>query len=376
MPVSDLTALASPTLSKSLKELSFWRISATDFSPVAACRSLEVFESPDTAFSDLEVLRGLKLRRLRLNSTKVTDISPLAGMPLEVLLLTYTPVRDLSPLLECPTLKSLVLPNKSADVAVLRQLPALVNLGTEEQAGDKVERAEDFWKRYEEPEWLKSLRGTGVRVDSSKLANGTWDLRFSDPVFSDLTLLKGAPVSRLNLSKTAVTDLSLLSSLALEQLDIRENRISDLSPLRTAPLCDSLKELLLWKTNVTDFSPVAACKNLEVFDASDTALDSLDVVRDRKLRVLRIGRTKVSDISALAGMPLEEVYLGGSSVTDLGPLLKCQTLKSLVLPAKALNVAALRSLPALVALSYESVSGGAPKLKAAQFWKDYDSKQK
>ena len=64
-------------------------------------------------------------------------------------------------------------------------------------------------------------------------------------------------------------------------------------------------------------------------------LAPLDV---KQLKTLRIGQTKVRDLSALRGIPLEILLLDETEVTDLSPLLDCPTLNEVTLPAKAPNV--------------------------------------
>lgn len=47
----------------------------------------------------------------------------------------------------------------------------------------------------------------------------------------------------------------------------------------------SLLSVHLWKSPVEDFSPLAACTNLDYLDVPGTKLADLEVVRGRKLRV-------------------------------------------------------------------------------------------
>ena len=135
-------------------------------------------------------------------------------------------------------------------------------------------------------------------------------------------------------------------------------------------LRDALRAIHLWKAQVADFSPIAGCAGLEIFDASDTALSDLSVLKGLKLRTLMIARTPVADIAAVAGMPLEQVHLAGTKVTDISPLLKCPTLANVVLPLGARDVESLRSLPKLAHISFTAISGGNPDKTAEEFWAD------
>jgi tetratricopeptide (TPR) repeat protein len=86
------------------------------------------------------------------------------------------------------------------------------------------------------------------------------------------------------------------------------------------------------------------------------------------LRVALLSTTKITNISALAGMPLEQVDLMGTDVSDIRPLLKCPMLRELVLPDTATNVGALHSLPNLAKLSYDEIFGGTPTKTVTEFW--------
>jgi hypothetical protein len=86
-----------------------------------------------------------------------------------------------------------------------------------------------------------------------------------------------------------------------------------------------------------------------------------------KLHALVVGRTAVSDLTILVGMPLEGIYLAETKVTDLSPLLKCPTLKSIILPPDARDVSSLRALPKLERISYTGANTNAD-MTAEQFW--------
>jgi Leucine-rich repeat (LRR) protein len=66
-------------------------------------------------------------------------------------------------------------------------------------------------------------------------------------------------------------------------------------------------------------------------------------------------------------MPLETVDLSETKITDIAPLLKCPTLKSIILPKDARDVTSLRALANLERISY-SGTDTTPDLTADQFW--------
>jgi hypothetical protein len=82
-------------------------------------------------------------------------------------------------------------------------------------------------------------------------------------------------------------------------------------------------------------------------------------------------------------MPLKELRLERTSVSDLRPLLSCPTLERLILPPGAKDVGQLHALKKLVRLS-ERYDGndegppydrGGPAQTAEDFWKEYDAKK-
>jgi hypothetical protein len=230
---------------------------------------------------------------------------------------------------------------------------------------------ENFWKAWDmEQAIIAPLRKGGFKFNLSQLPDGNYSLDVSAQPLRDISFLKDLPIEELILFNTSVSDLRPVTNLPLTHLDIRMTKVTDLRPLRAPALSAGLRELDLWQVPATDFSPIAACTNLESIDAAGTAMTNLNVVRGRKLHVALLSYAKITDVSALAGMPLERVTLAGTAVTDLRPLLQCPTLVELVLPSGARDVSALRSLPRLTRLSFEE-DGGLSKQAASDFWLEY-----
>ena len=164
--VTDLSPLRAPALSANLKDLRIVRCNVTDFSPLAACTSLEILHASYTTLADLAIVRGRKLRELHLRDTKVADISVLAGMPLTFLVLNGTAVTDLRPLLRCPDLQRLVLPEGARDVAALGALTGLaeISFASISPGGFPAQKATEFWKDYQQFEWARTLGKSGFTL--------------------------------------------------------------------------------------------------------------------------------------------------------------------------------------------------------------------
>ena len=436
MPVGELNLANCKLISnfvplhefRSLKSLGLKGTGVTDLSPLTKL-PLEELNLTDTRVFDISSLRGMRLKGINLRGTRVVDLTPLTGMPIEVLDASQIPATDFSPLAGAPLeicniqasgvrdlsflrdsrVKRLVLGNcngargfavlsglKSLDLLVLpdnyRRLPAeelaaiealrshptLRSLDSNERYTgswtiNTTQPKDEFWKAWDREQVLTdSLRRQGVQFNLTLLLDGKYRLTVENQPLRDLSFLKDTPIAELMIQGTSVTDLRPLEELPITHLDLRRTPVRDLSPLRSPVLSSSLRRLDLWRIPATDFSPVAACTNLEWFDAADTALSDLEVLRGRKLRVAMLSFNKITDISAMAGMPLERATLSDTTVLDLRPLLQCPTLNELVVPRGATNISSLRSLPKLGRLSYEESGGGFSKLSAEEFWLGYE----
>jgi len=376
---------------------------------------LEILNLRGTRVADLSPLAGMPLTWLDASNIPADDYSPLAGAPLEFFMTQHSPIRDLSflegspirtlALSEChealgyavleglESLNLLVLPNsfrslpkeELAAIARLRKSPTLKSIDTAQRRGrskrgsswniETSQPADEFWKQWDRLDAIvSSLKEGGIRFNLFPLESGNYRLDVMDQPLSDVSFLENAPIEELLVQGTQVSDLRPLEKLPLRILDIRRTPVTDLSPLRSPELSASLREFYLWLVPAQDFSPVSACVNLEYFDAADTALENLDVVRGRKLRVALLTNTRITDISALAGMPLERVMLADTAVTDISPLLRCPNLMDLTLPQKARDrdVEALRTLPKLRKLSFYQ-NGGFSTQTAEEFWMEREA---
>lgn len=306
-----------------------------------------------TLVTDLAPLRGMPIRNLQIAGTNITDLAPLRGMPLTDLratgakIINLAPLRDLplthlrldgcpdltdlSPLADCQTLQSITLPPQASSFEFLRKLPKLQRIGYAWDNNGPDKSTAQFWKEYDELGWLRKLQASGLVKSALRLPDGTWDLDFTNSKLSDLSPLQGQPVSRLVLHKTAVADLS---------------------PLRGMPL----KYLNLWGTPVSDLSPL----------------------QDLPLENLILTQTQISDLTPLRGIPLATLHLHAcAQLADVSPLAECKELRDLTLPGNAKNVAALRKLSKLARIGFAAdvTIGYRPDQSAAQFWRNFDSKQ-
>ncbi len=317
--VADLTPLREM---HSLEKLFANGTPVHDLSPLRALRlrELHLHFAPLT---DLSPLRKMPLEQLNLSGTRVTDLSPLAGLPIKVLHLHSSPVRDFSPLArmpletgyfdgcqftdlavlrdcplrklelrgcnqsrnfaaiaQIPTLETLLLPDTFhtlpdedfAAIAALRHHPKLHQL-----QGDYAyamyftapPSANLFWQEWDRLQtFLPALRKTGFPFRLNRLADGTYTLEIRGQPLSDLTFLKGAPLSRLVLPGGKIADLTPLTGMPLTHLDLSQNPLTDLTPLRGLPL-----QALFLKDcgNITDIAPLTGIPTLQNLIVPETA---------------------------------------------------------------------------------------------------------
>ena len=386
-----------------LQSLDLEATAVADLQPLRDSR-METLSLKATRVTDLSPLAGLPLRSLDCSHTPVFDCAPLAALPLETLVLAGTRVRDLSCLRGLPlralsledcrearslavlpgiaTLETLILPRDffqwpAEDVQAVQSLlrhPRLRQITAAPHPGlpfSAVESTETFWKEWENDlPWLIELRRRAPAVTVQKLPDRTWDVNLHGQALDDLSCLRGAPISKLWLFGVSVRDLAPLAGLPLRVLDLRQTGVTDLAPLTGLPLA----ELYLWQTRVTNFSVVSSLPDLEIFDAAATAFSDLRVLTNcHRLLLLRIGNSGVTDLSPLAGLPLQKLHADAVNVADLSPLLRCPKLKWVVVPKLARNVEVLRQHPAVELISYGWLSESRPNRTAAEFWRELDA---
>ncbi len=375
--------------------------SVTNLTPIQGLhlRVLNLYNNP---VADLAPLRGMQIEELILRETAVSDLSPLVGMPLKKLILDgCINVTNVSSLAEIPTLENVTVPIKARNIAILQKLPKLEGLAfaTKGISYAPTTTSEEFWKLWPGLSWSAALNDAGMTYSAIKDSIGMWAVTVSTTNFNDCSIFKGAPIHKLNFWGAKVTNLHPLEGLALSQLGIGRTPVTDLAVLRDPALSINMRSLSLYDTPITDFSPVSACTNLEIFNASKSAFSDLSVLRGNKLRsvlltdtkvtnvshlrgmpitFLHLAGTKVADLSALRGMPLQSLRLHDcSEITDLSPLADASSLQRLTLPPNAKNFEFLRSLRRIEKISFEeSPTTSLPDKTAAEFWKEYDAAKK
>ena len=145
--------------------------------------------------------------------------------------------------------------------------------------------------------------------------NKTLQLSLSNTGITDISALKGMPITGLNLSGTEVTDISALKGMPLTELGLSGTRVTKISALKGMPLT----ELDLSYARVTDISVLQGMPLTEL-NLFNTGVTDISVLKGMPLTKLYLFHARVTDISVLKGMPLTKLYLSGARVTGISVL--------------------------------------------------------
>lgn len=195
--------------------------------------------------------------------------------------------------------------------------------------------------------WKAVVNRLGL-TGSLKRESGGLTLSVQQPDFNDLSPFRNAPFAKLHIADTQVDDLGPLKNMPLTTLDISNTRVTDLSALKGMPLT----RLDAARTRVTNFTALAGLK-LTSLNLAHTRIAGLTPLKDAPLRFLQLeGCTNLTDFSALA---------------------ECKQLEGITLPVGAKNLEPLRQLPRLRRIGYVMPEGGWEQVPSAEdFWKVQD----
>jgi serine/threonine protein kinase len=133
--------------------------------------------------------------------------------------------------------------------------------------------AKPFWADHATDPRVARLYDGGLKPsDFQKEQNGTWSVYLGRVKnLSDVSVLQLAPpISKLDLSSTAVTDLKPLAKLPIQQLRLNSTPVTSLAPLRGMPLT---MLGLAGCTKITDLSPLTDCRKLTALTLPPNAKD-------------------------------------------------------------------------------------------------------
>ncbi len=150
--------------------------------------------------------------------------------------------------------------------------------------------------------------------------------------------------------------------MMLNWLDLSATSVTDLSPLKGMPLTT----LMLNNTQITDLSALKGT-TLTTLSLPATPILNLTQLKGIPLNALDISLTLITDLSPLSEMPLKVLATNGCQrLTNLTPLINCKTLEKLSIPDQIKNLDFLRAMPNLKFIDYRLND----RMKTAEeFWK-------
>jgi len=206
----------------------------------------------------------------------------------------------------------------------------------------------DSW--YQE---VAKLPGNKLEAVIAKLKerNPGWDgkeLRYE---------IKDGNVVELRLQQ--VSDIAPVRALAgLRELSCVNGGLTDLSPLRGLPLT----YLNCYHTPLSDLAPLQGMK-LTTLEIQNTGVADLTPLSGMPLEVLVCTSTKVRDLKPLTGMKLTRLFMFDLAPTDISPL-KDMPLKNLGFGQASKHLDLVRSIKTLETINNKP---------AAEFWKEVEA---
>lgn len=206
----------------------------------------------------------------------------------------------------------------------------------------------------------------GAKVSNLKFLEGRPRLTavyLSDTQVSDLTPLKGLPITELYIERTKVRDLSPLRGMPLTKLYLTGAPVQNLGPLEGLPLTDfNAKDC-----PVSDISGLRKSP-LSMVWLNGCPVTSIAPLKGLPLKSLTLHQTKVVDLSPLSGSSLERLHIGETPVEDLTPLQGLRLTRLVFTPdriKKGLEVA--KALP-LGEIGTKFAEEGNDLKPPAEFW--------
>ncbi|WP_254510777.1 protein kinase domain-containing protein [Anatilimnocola floriformis] len=375
--VADLSPLREM---RTLKKLGISQTKVTSLADLADMQ-LNTLYMKNCAISDLSPLRGMPLETLDLHASRVTDLTPLVGLPINDLDLSFTGIVDFAPVAQLSQLEHCKLQrNRISDLTVFRGLKNLKTLA--------------LWmcadaRNYRVLQEIKTLENLLLPIEYRNLPIEDYEAigqlqqhpnlkRLAANITAQSTLNEIGPKEEfwkdwereksfiLPLRKAGIQFTCAKLPSGKYYVGIKDSGLTDLAMFKGAPI----EQLHIVSELVNDLSPLAGMPLETLFIVGDFA--DLSPLRGMPLKNLEMGGLKVTDFSPLAELPLRELCVQFCvNASDVAPLAKIASLELLMLPPNAVNFDLLQSHPKLTRIGYEFGGDHSPKTTTAEFWKLY-----
>jgi len=142
---------------------------------------------------------------------------------------------------------------------------------------------------------------------------------YHEAIFSETGMLS------IKSSGLPVSDLGCLSGMPIEELVLNATTVENLVPLSMVP---SLRRLSIIDTRVSDLFCLKGC-SLEKFVASQTSISDLSPLYGMPLEEVRIHNTLVTNISPVISPYLKTLVMTQTRIADLSPLTNAVALRDI-----------------------------------------------
>jgi Leucine-rich repeat (LRR) protein len=312
-----------------LEGLNLQDVPVSDLSPLKGMMTLRTLHLQKSQVLDLSPLAGLKLTDLLLQDQQITDLSPLAGLPLTRLVIYNTGASDLRPLAGMPLHVIRLNPkNITQGIEVLREMKSLNSIGIND---NKAWPAAEFWERYDKKEFALApfteadLQRIAALPAVEQVEEVRKELMNRNPAFDGKVehKIEDGVVTELKLITDEVIDISPLRALQrLVSLKLgataqpgKRSKLSDISPLRGLPLT----HLDLSCTAVTN---IEVLKEMPLKDLSLDRVPVADLssLTGKVFKSLHFGGTKVKSLSDVPIASSEVIHCHLPQITDKADL--------------------------------------------------------
>lgn len=292
--------------------------------------SLEVFNTyrMGKVASLAPLTKAKRLRRFVVGEGRVPDLTPLCELPsLEEISIDGATVESFAPLRSMRALERLAIGKSYRDLAGL---------------GLSLDTLFLVSPVTKDLDCLEGFRVRVLRIGSQSTPSAV-DEKSALPALAGLEELHlrsramTQPTSLAGLTSLSVLDLgsnkklrSLEGLQALERLEVlvcHSTSVADLAPLSQLPLRAASFEA---STKIKTAAPLFGCASLRRLDLRRTGVARLDGVGAlRELELLYLAKTKVADLSPLAGLPLRALSAAETRVSDFAVLAELPALEYL-----------------------------------------------
>lgn len=249
--------------------------------------------------TSLRALNGIPLTTLNLaGCTDITDLSPLRGMPLRQLDVSgITGISDLGALKDMALLTDLNLQGCTnvLHLAPLSEVPLRrLNLNNT--------RVTDLapLKENKTLEWLDLANNRQMQNISPLTGKPLRWLAVDRTRVLDLAAVKGAPLQYLSFTYTAIRDVAPLTNMPLVTNIMSETLVRDITAFRGM----RLQHLVCSNTPIQSLAPLAGMTSMRLLDLQQTGITNIAALAGLPLDVLRLNRAPIADIEPLRGSPL------------------------------------------------------------------------